>query len=106
MLWDANIGFPISAPKNLSPTFLSSLTTRRYALRIIIRVVNMHHAAFELQLPLQIVHEPLNEGPRPLCCQSLSAFLGLTGYVHAYGTGILDQDEETITLELKLFAIR
>lgn len=59
-LWIANIDVPTNAPKELLPTFLSPLAARRYVLRIRVHIVGLRHVAHDLQLPLQVIHEPLN----------------------------------------------
>jgi hypothetical protein len=56
--WNTQFDIPINAPKDLLPTFLSPLASRRYALRVIIDVVGMHHSSLELQVPLQVNLEP------------------------------------------------
>jgi hypothetical protein len=61
-LWVAKVDVPINVSKELLPTFFTPLAARRYALKITVRVAGLHHVAPELQLPLQLVHEPLN-GP-------------------------------------------
>jgi len=63
--WTTTIALPISAPKSLLPTFLSTLAARTYALTIKLRLLGVHHDPFELEVPLQMVYEVSTRTPQP-----------------------------------------
>jgi hypothetical protein len=56
--WSTAFEIPINASKDILPTFLTHLASRRYALRVSIRVLGLHHQPLELQIPLQVNIEP------------------------------------------------
>lgn len=55
--WTTTIDLPVSVPKSLTPTFLSRLAARTYALKMKVRVLGINHDPFELEVPVQVIYQ-------------------------------------------------
>lgn len=54
--WTTSICLPINTPLDMTPTFTSAFAARLYALNLEIRLLDLTHKPFELEVPLQLVY--------------------------------------------------
>jgi hypothetical protein len=57
-MWTASLAAPITASKNLLPTFLNQLSARQYDLVVRLSIKGFHHGRVELVLPVQVIFHP------------------------------------------------
>jgi hypothetical protein len=59
--WISNWTVPIEVNGRLLPTFCSSLVARFYTLIVRVKVTGARQEAFDLEVPLQVIHTPLGK---------------------------------------------
>jgi hypothetical protein len=64
--WISNWTVPIEVNGRLLPTFCSSLVARFYTLIVRVKVAGARQEAFDLEVPLQVIHTPLGETDSPM----------------------------------------
>jgi hypothetical protein len=57
--WIGIVTLPINASKLLLPSFLSTFAARLYAIKVKVKLLGVRHDPFELEVPLQVVYNPL-----------------------------------------------
>lgn len=60
--WTSSFSLPITIYRDVVPTFIFQFAARLYALNLTITLSNFSHKPFEVQVPLQIVHEHTQVG--------------------------------------------
>jgi hypothetical protein len=71
--WISYWTIPIEIDLRLLPTFCSPLAARLYSLRVRVRVAGVRQEAFELEVPLQVIHSPGARSPEVARMQDSSA---------------------------------